>query len=166
VLVEVDHPRRPAVGDCQVVEAVEDSGEALGREALNRDAANELIAEPRCVPRPQLPTAEDRIKIGAGRRDVEREVFAGQGEMQVVHQLVTQVLAAVGVSNDKAPHPPEHHGLADRVLEVCKGFGELLEDAPRRAHTLGRIVVIDDIGHLALAAQRRRVFTNSVYSLS
>jgi len=135
-----------------VIEAVENSGEALGREALNRNAANELIAEPRCVPRPQLPTAEDRIKIGAGRRDVERDVLAGQVEMQVVHQLVTQVLATVGVGDDKVPHPPEHHGLADRVLEVGKGLGELLEDAPGRAHTHRRIVVIDDIGHLALAA--------------
>ncbi len=33
----------------------------------------------------------------------------------------------------------------------------MLEDAVGRADALGRIVVIDDIGHLALAAQRRRV---------
>ncbi len=96
MLVEVDHPRGPAVADRQVVEAVENSGEALGREALDRDAADELIAEPRRVAGPQLPAAEDRVEIGAGRRDVQRDVFAGQGEVQVVHQLVAQVLAAVG----------------------------------------------------------------------
>jgi hypothetical protein len=51
VLVEIDHPSRPAVRDRQVVEAVEDSGEALGGKALDRNAANELVAEHRRITR-------------------------------------------------------------------------------------------------------------------
>ena len=157
MLVEVDHPRRPAVGDRQVIEAVENSREALGRETLDRDAADEPIAEPRRVARPQLPAAEDRIEIGAGRRDVERDGFAGQGEVQVVDQLVAKVLAAVGVGDSEAAHPAKLHAVADCVLEIGEGFLELLEDAPSRAYTLRGIIVIDDVRHLALASQRRRV---------
>ena len=52
VLVEIDHPRRPSVGDRQMVEGVEDPGEALGREALDCNAADELLAQPRRIARP------------------------------------------------------------------------------------------------------------------
>src|ERR1700737_2229574 len=131
-----------------MIEAVENSREALGRETLDRDAADEPIAEPRRVARPQLPAAEDRLEIGAGRRDVERDGFAGQGEVEVVHQLVAEVLAAVGVGDSKTPHPAKLDAVADRVLEVGEGFLELLEDAPCRAYMLGGIIVIDDISHL------------------
>src|ERR1700737_3776122 len=140
-----------------MIEAVENSREALGRETLDRDAADEPIAEPRRVARPQLPAAEDRIEIGAGRRDVERDGFAGQGELQVVDQFVAKVLAAVGVGYSETAHPAKLDAVADRVLEIGEGFLELLEDAPGRAYMLGGIIVIDDVRHLALAPQRRRV---------
>jgi hypothetical protein len=52
VLVEIDHPRRPSVGDRQVVEGVQNPGEALGRETLDRDAADEPVTEPRRIARP------------------------------------------------------------------------------------------------------------------
>ena len=95
VSVEVDRARGPAVGDRQVVERIENSGEAFGREALDRDAANEQVAEARGIAGPQLPAAQDRIEIGSGRRNVQRDTFAGQGEVQVVHQFIAKVIPAV-----------------------------------------------------------------------
>ena len=95
VLVEIDHARGPAKRDRQVVQRVEDPGEAFLRETFDRDAADEAAvnraAQPRRVARPQFPAADDRIQVGAGGRDVQRNFLAGQGEMQVVHQMIAQM---------------------------------------------------------------------------
>ena len=81
MLIEVDHARGPAVGDRQVIERIEDSGEASGgKPSIATQQMNCSSPEPRRVARPQLPAAEDRIQIRAGRRDVQRDVFAGQAK--------------------------------------------------------------------------------------
>ena len=77
--------------------------------------------------------------------------------MQVIDQLVAQVFPAVPVGDDVGPHPFELHRVADRILEVADRLLERLKDAIRRALPLGRIVVIDQVRDLALAAQRRGV---------
>ena len=129
----------------------------LHREALDGDARDELVAELRGVAGPELPAAEHGIEVGPGRRDVQLDRLARKREVQVVDQLVAQVFAAVAIGGEVGPHPFEPHRVADRVLEVDQGLLEGLKDAIGRALPLGRVVVVDQVRHLALAAHRRRV---------
>jgi hypothetical protein len=92
-----------------------------------------------------------------GRRGRDRPIPTRQ-----YARLVCQWIASIGLD----PSIFGTHSLRrTKATLIYRRTGNLravqlvlgLEDAPGRAHTLGRIVVIDDIAHLALAAQRRRV---------
>jgi hypothetical protein len=75
--------------------------------------------------------------------------------VQVVDQFVSQVLPAVPIGDDVGAHPLKLHGVADRILEVVDRFLKRLEDTVGRALPLHGIVVIDQVGDLALAPHRR-----------
>ncbi len=116
--VEVDRPRGPPIADGQVIERIENPGETFGGEAFDRDAADEQVTEARCIAGPQLSAPQYRVEVGAGRGNVQRHAFTSQGEMEVVHQFVAEVIPAMQVGDGEAVHPAKLNSVADRVLNI------------------------------------------------
>ena len=154
VLIEENEPGREPVGDRQMIEGVEDSGKALVGKAFDGDAADEPVADPRRVAGPQLLAAHVLVEIHRDRRNVERGQLAGEAELEIAHQFVAQMLAAVGVDDRMAAHAPEGQGVAEGVLEVVERPLEIDQLARGRALGFGPlVVVIDDVGQLAVPQQ-------------
>ena len=82
-LVERDPAGRPAVGEAQVVERIEQSGHGRVRESEHRQHAQVLIPELRLHATEQRRIAEDGVDVGWDRRHGNGLAFAGDGVVQV-----------------------------------------------------------------------------------
>ena len=158
MLVEKDEARGEAQGDGQRRELFENERPALLGKALDGDADDGHVANPRRVSRPQLLAAQVMIEIHGARRRVEPVQQAGDAELEVVDQLVLPALPAGRVDDDEFAHAAEVEHLDEPVLDVGQPGLEQRDLARVRRDGLGLLlVVIEQVEKPLLTPQRRRV---------
>ena len=156
--VESDEARGEAVGDRNIIEYGQYQREALMREALDCQTANEALADPRRIARPEFKAADNRVEIHGAGRDIETAKFAGQAEMQIVDEFVLEMRAAETVRELEAAHAAKPEQIGKPVFDIPQGAFEAFKlTCAGRSFFLLPVIVIDRIDNPGLAPQRRGI---------
>jgi hypothetical protein len=148
-LVHAKEARRPAVGEAQSVEIVEDPGPGRCREAAHRHHAQVLVAEHRREATEQRAVREQRVEMERHLRDRHRVAPRRDRAVQVGERLTVVEPCDVG------------HRAVEQVEDAI-GFRDERGQPLAPVHPIGRRVLVDQPGRAGTRLPRRQVLQREV----